>query len=311
MIENISIDYLYDEISIKIMDEIKKLREKQLNHSYKINVIGTNNVLFSILYSLSGSLKTNPKLKRITNYILRKILERGAKQGKTLQAYTKVFWTNDVVKSSTMPYPIRRTEYPWAVLNAKLDKPMKILDIGSGISLFPIYLASKGHEVYSIDNDEILMNRLSPELAKMSGVNVKYSFGNATKIEFDDESFDRVFCISTIEHLEEEYVDEKYVNYHKKNLDITAIGEMLRVLKFGGLLIMTFDWSEDKNELRSYKIDDIYDRVLKPYKKFLIKDEKLIIDWNDLKEKHVSAWKSFPPYNYVSEGWAIGTILKK
>jgi len=34
-------------------------------------------------------------------------------------------------------------------------------------------------------------------------------------------------------------------------------------------------------------------------------------NWNELKEKHISAWKSFPPFNYVNEGWAVGVILKK
>lgn len=311
MIEIISTERLYEKSSMKIMDEFEKLRSKQLRNTYKINMLGTNNQLFSILYSISKPLRKNQKMNRYINFVLKKILENGRKKGNTLQAYTDVFWTKDVIESSTLPYPIRRTEYPWAIKNGKLDKTMKILDVGSGISIFPIYLASKGHNVSSIDFDEILMNRVSPELAKLSGVNVKYSFGDATKINFEDESFDRVFCISTIEHLEEEFVNGEYVNQHKKNLDIKAIGEMLRVLKPEGMLIMTFDWSENPNDHRAYKLNDIYDRVLKPYKKFLIDDTKPVINWEELKEKHISAWKAFPPHNYITEGWAIGAILKK
>lgn len=311
MIENIPTEGLYDNSYTKIMNEFEILRSKQLKNTFKINLLGTNNKLFSILYSLTLPLRKNSKVKRYVNFILRKILENGRKKGKTLRAYTNVFWTKDVIESSTLPYPVRRVEYPWAILNAKLEKPMKILDVGSGISIFPVYLASKGHEVYSIDFDEILMNRVSPELAKLSSVNVNYSFGDATKINFEDESFDRVFCISTIEHLEEEFHDGKYVNHHKKNLDIKAIGEMLRVLKPGGMLVLTFDWSENIDDQRSYKLDDIYERVLKSYTKFLIHDKKPVIDWDDLKKKHIRAWKSFPPYDYVTEGWAIGTILKK
>jgi len=311
MIENIPTEGLYNESYVKIMDEFEKLRSKQLRNTYKINMLGTNNQIFSILYSMLNPFRKNSTLKRYINFILKKILENGRKKGKTLQAYTDVFWTKDVVESSTLSYPVRRTEYPWAINNGKLDKPMKILDVGSGISTFPIYLASKGHEVYSIDFDKILMNRVSPELAKLSGVNVKYSFGDATKIDFEDKSFDRVFCISTIEHLEEKFVNGKYVNYHKKNLDVKAIKEMLRVLKPGGILVMTFDWSENSDDQRSYKLDDIYDRVLRPYKGFLTSDKKPIINWNELKKKHISAWKAFPPYDYSTEGWAIGVILKK
>jgi ubiquinone/menaquinone biosynthesis C-methylase UbiE len=311
MIENIPTEGLYDESYVKIMNDFEKLRSKQLKNSYKINMLGTNNQIFSIVYFVLNPFRKNLRLKKYINFVLKKILEKGRKNSNTLKSYTNVFWTKDVVESSTLSYPVRRTEYPWAIKKGKLNKPMKILDVGSGISTFPIYLASKGHEVNSIDFDEILMNRVSPELAKLSGVNVKYSFGDATKIDFKEESFDRVFCISTIEHLEEELENEKYVNYHKKNLDITAISEMLRVLKPGGLLIMTFDWSENIHDHRSYRLNDIWDRVLKPYNKFLINDQKPIIDWDELKEKHISSWKAFPPYNYITEGWAIGVILKK
>jgi len=311
MIEIISTEGLYDKSYIEIMNEFEKIRSKQLKKTYKINMLGTNNRIFSIAYSISSPFRKNSKLKRYINFVLKRILKKGRKKGNTLQAYTDVFWTKDVVESSTLPYPVRRTEYPWAIKNGKLDKGMKILDVGSGISIFPIYLASKGHEITSIDFDEILMNRVSPELAKLSGVNVNYSFGDATKIDFKDESFDRVFCISTIEHLEEEYQNGKYVNYHKKNLDVKAISEMLRVLKPGGLLIMTFDWSENKEDLRSYKLSDIYGRVLKPYRKFLVNDKIPVFDWDAIKKKHISGWKSFPPYDYITEGWAVGVVLKK
>jgi len=311
MIENISTEGLHDKKYVMIMDEFEEIRSKQLKNTYKINMLGTNNRVFSILYSLSNPLRKNPKAKRYVNFVLKKILQNGQKKGKTLQAYTGVFWTKDVIETSTLPYPVRRVEYPWAIINGRLDTSMKILDVGSGISLFPIYLASKNHVVNSIDYDEILMNRVSPKLAELSGVKVNYSFGNATKIDFDDEMFDRVFCISTIEHLEEQYKDGEYVNYHEKNLDVIAIGEMLRVLKPGGLLIMTFDWSESIDDKRSYKLDDIYERVLKPYRKFLLDDRRPEINWDDLKKKHIAAWKEFPPHNYITEGWAIGVVLKK
>lgn len=311
MIENIPTEGLYDESYIEIMNEFEKLRSKQMKHSYEINMLGTNNRTFSILYSLSNPLRSNHIFRRYVNFVLRKILERGARKGKTLLSYTTVFWTKDQVESSTLPYPVRRAEYPWAIQQAKLDKKMKILDVGSGVSLFPVYLASKGHDVTTIDNDKILMNRLSPKLAEWSGVKIKYEDGDGTNLKYLDNTFDRVFCISTIEHLEEEIIDSKHVNYHKKNLDVKAIGEMLRVLKSGGILILTFDWSESNDDLRAYKLDDIYNRALKPYRSFLIQDKKPVINWDKLKEKHIRSWKSFPPYDYVTDGWAIGVVMKK
>jgi len=311
MIEAISTDRLYDSGYSNIIDEFQSLRAEQIKHNFRINMLGTNSLFYSIVDSIFTPFKHSRKLARYANFVTRKTLHYISKVRKVPISYTNVIWTKDTVGSSTLPYPVRRTEYPWAILNAHLDKPMKILDIGSGVSVFPIYLASKGHEVFSIDNDEILMNRISPQLAKWCSTTVKYSVGNVTKLEFEDNTFDRVFCISVIEHLEEEILDGKPVNFHKYNLDIKAIDEMLRVLKPNGVLIITFDWSENPEDLRSYKLDDIYERVLKPYKRYLIKDEKPEINWNELKDKHIKAWKSFPPYNYVAEGWAVGVVLQK
>lgn len=294
--------------SRQVMEEFDSLRARILEHKFEINMAGTESLLYSVVDSvvsvIGGRLtKANSLRNKILNYLVAR--------GKVRASYTNVVWTKDVVGSSTLPYPVRRAEYPWAISQAKLDKPMEILDIGSGVSLLPIYLATKGHKVLSIDNDDILMNRVSPLLAKLCSTSVKYNEGDVVKLNFEDNTFDRVFCISVLEHLEEEKVDGKYVNYRKRNLDILAIKEMLRVLKPNGLLIMTFDWSENQEDLRSYKMQDIYERVLGSYRSFLIKDGKPEINWEQLKTKHLEAWKSFPPFNYITEGWAVGVVLQK
>ena len=308
---NLPVEGLNEESYKKIMLDFDIIRRNYLKNKFKISMLGTQSLFFSVIDFLLSPFKKNPSLSRIVNFILRKLSRYLMKKKKILISYLKFVWTSDAILQSTLPYPVRRVEYPWSIINAKLDIPMKILDIGSGVSLFPVYLAGKGHEVISIDNDEILMNRVSPELAKLAGTKIEYRLGDITKLDFEDETFDRVFCISVLEHLEEEVIDGKPVNFRKKNLDVKGIGEMLRVLKSGGLLVLTFDWSENPDDLRSYKIDDIYDRVLKKYKSFLLVDGKPKINWTELKEKHISAGKSFPPFNYLTEGWAIGVILKK
>lgn len=312
MIENISTDRLFDQSYKKIIEEMLDLRNKQLRHGFEINRTGTNSLVYSIADLLLSPFQKVKKFKRYARYILTRLTRYLKRKKKILVSnVVDVVWTRYVVESSTLPYPVRRVEYPWAIFNAKLEKTMKILDVGSGVSLFPVYLASKGHDVTSIDPDIILMERLSPKLAEYCHTKIQYILGDVTNLEFKDNTFDRVFCISVIEHLEEEIIDGNYMNWHKKNLDVKAIGELLRVLKPGGLLILTFDWNENLNEHRSYKISDIYDRVLEPYRKNLIVDSKPEINWNEIKIKHIEAEKSFPPYNYITEGWAVGVILKK
>jgi 2-polyprenyl-3-methyl-5-hydroxy-6-metoxy-1,4-benzoquinol methylase len=312
MIENIPIEGLYDELYKKIVDKMMKLRQMQLRHSYEINKIGTNSTAYSILDQISNPFRQNKKLRKYVIYALKKF-SLYLKKRKKIQVSNIVdaVWTRDIVESSTLPYPVRRSEYPWAILNGKLEKNMKILDVGSGVSLFPVYLANEGYDIISVDPDKILMDHVAPKLAEFSGTNLEYKIEDVTKLSFDSDSFDRVFCISVIEHLEEEYINEKHINHHKKNLDVKAIGELLRVLKPGGLLVLTFDWNENKDEFRSYKLDDIYDRVLKPYKNNLLVDKKPQLNWDELKIKHLEVGKLFPPFNYITEGWAIGVILKK
>jgi len=311
MITNISTDGLYDETYKKIIDEMMALREKQLHHTYELNKLGTNSTLYSIAESVMSPFY-NGKLRRYSRFFLRKLAQYLKKRNKILVSnVVDVVWTSKIIEKSSSPYPVRRVEYPWAILNAQLDHPMKILDVGSGLSLLPVYLAKKGHSVVSLDNDKILMERVLPKLASFVGADVDYRIGDATKLDFDDNSFDRVFCISVLEHLEEEVIDGKHVNYRKKNLDVKAIEEMLRVLKPNGRLILTFDWDENPENLRSYTIDDICNRVLKKYSDFLVENKKPIIEWDTLRKEHIKAWKAFPPYNYVYDGWSVGSVLVK
>ena len=311
MIENLPTEKLYDSAYVKMMDGLEAIRTKQLSHGFEINMLGTGSRLYSISDSIFSGVKKSRSLRRYVSFLQRKYLNHLVRSGKLVASKFNVIWTKDAVTSSTLPYPVRRVEYPWAFFNAKLDGPAKILDVGSGISIFPAYLALQGHEVYSIDNDDTLMEKIAPKLAEWSGTRVNYSIGDAINIKFGDNTFDTVFCISVLEHLEEEKIDGKYVNYRKQNLDIKAINEMLRVLKPGGLLVLTFDWSESPEEMRSYKLADIYDRVLKPYRPLLLQDKKPDINWDELKNRHIEAWKAFPPYDYVYETWSMGAILRK
>ncbi len=311
MIENIPTEKLYDEDYKKIIDKMEFLLTKIQGHDFELSMVGTGSLTYTVFDQILSPFKNIRKIRVGANYFLIKLKKFLINHNKIRTSYVNYVWVKDNVLNSPMLYPVRKVEYPWVIFNGQLFQKSKILDVGSGPSMFPMYLSSLGNEVVSIDNDEVLMKYVCPKLAEWCETKVEYRIGDATKINFDDNTFDRVFCVSVLEHLEEEFGNRDQTNFHTKNLDIKAINEMLRVLKPGGLLVMTVDWSENLEDHRSYKLDDIYNRMLKDYQKLLVKNEKPIINWNELKKKHLDAEKKFPPYNYLVEGWAMGIVLEK
>lgn len=143
---------------------------------------------------------------------------------------------------SNIPFALhwsRRFEYPWAFLNAKLPinskVPFKILDCGAGLNPLQFYLAQKGYSVYSMDIDIISLLKVDKFKNRMNLSTLHPCYGNILDIPFPDGSFDRVLCISVLEHVVEQM---------SSNTDIIlrgCINNLLRVLKPGGLLLLTFD----------------------------------------------------------------------
>ncbi len=120
------------------------------------------------------------------------------------------------------------SDHPWFVAKRKflsvvLDKyrlslgRLKVLDVGCGTGAVMQFLAKKNFEVYGIDpSGEAL------KYCTLKGLSVKKS--SAEKIDFSEDSFDVVFALDVLEHLE--------------NPEL-AVEEIDRVLKKGGIFIMT------------------------------------------------------------------------
>lgn len=103
------------------------------------------------------------------------------------------------------------------------EKPSKLLDIGYGGGIFLPELSLHCRELYGVDihqNVDKVNNMLTKE-----GVRAKLSYGDVTKLPFNDGYFDRVACISVLE----------FVN----DLD-RAFSEMARVLKPGSDAVIGF-----------------------------------------------------------------------
>jgi len=122
-------------------------------------------------------------------------------------------------------------EYPWLWFNglSRVDwKESSLLDIGSELSPMPWFLASLGAHVMLTETDPQWVPQWE-RICDETGFSVKWHIVSRERLPCEEESFDTVTSFSTIEHQRDKE---------------TAVGEMVRVLKPGGLLAISFDISE-------------------------------------------------------------------
>ena len=94
---------------------------------------------------------------------------------------------------------------------------IKALDVGCGSGAVMEFLDSRGYETYGIDMSEVAI-----AFCKERGLRAEY--GTADKIRSPDATFDAVFALDVLEHIED---------------DGKAVAEIARVLKPGGVFIAT------------------------------------------------------------------------
>lgn len=131
------------------------------------------------------------------------------------------------------------------------EVPRRALDVGAGDSVFSSFLASAGivGAVTALDLPEAFEDLSSATESLESALGVERMAGSMLDIPCPDESFDLVTCISAIEHLDGHAAAHRrdpvgnpqlpYDLYLEKAR--TALREMARVLRQGGLLYLTTD----------------------------------------------------------------------
>jgi ADP-heptose:LPS heptosyltransferase len=107
---------------------------------------------------------------------------------------------------------------------------LRILDAGGGRGALAFHLATLGHEVEVIDRDFLWDHGGDEEIERRfmqaTPPNLRARHGGLHNLPVADESVDVVVCISVVEHLREK---------------ATVLRELMRVLRPGGLLVLTFD----------------------------------------------------------------------
>lgn len=129
-------------------------------------------------------------------------------------------------------WPFRRVEYSF-LLDALLDrlKPGdRFLDAGAGVTPLAYVMAGRGLHAEACDRNERVIQELKRlDMSQVYGASVDYSVQDLCALSFPAASFDAVSCVSVLEHI-------------PAPEDQKAIQELVRVIKPGGLLVLTVDY---------------------------------------------------------------------
>ena len=208
----------------------------------------------------------------------------------------------------------RCIEYPFAASN--LGDAKIILDVGSakGNKLWMSWLDSLNIDVYATDYDEL----------SYPVKNIKFRKSDIRKLDFQANTFDKIIAVSVIEHigLDNPQVLNKEKPKTEDAGDVKAFKELLRILKGGGEIIMTFPFGiRDElilgDEARNYTENSIkkFSSLAKPvlleyyeyqhsrYNKLFRENQNL---FSKIKSKLLSAFKENK--NEASGAGLIGPV---
>jgi SAM-dependent methyltransferase len=128
----------------------------------------------------------------------------------------------------------RAFEYPWVFEALNLDRGLRVLEIGGSLAGLQFVLDRVGCDVVNVDpGDESftwfpVTHETMARLNRVLGTAVTLKHCYLDQAGFPDASFDRVVSVSVFEHIPEALI-------------AGVMAEVRRVLKPGGLLVMTVD----------------------------------------------------------------------
>lgn len=146
------------------------------------------------------------------------------------------FW----IKNSFLHFS-RKAEYQFVY--SEINNSKKILDAGCGITFFPFFLKEK----YPGINLDLLDYSISTEKF-FKNFDFKFINSDLNSLDIQNEYYDLVYSISTLEHID---------TYPR------VIKELIRILKPGGKLVITFDVSFSKHDFINTKnVDEFINLIL-------------------------------------------------
>jgi len=122
----------------------------------------------------------------------------------------------------------------------------KLLDAGSGSGRFTIEIAKRGYNVVSADYSQAMLDVIKHKIEdEKYNKNIQLSKQDITKLSFPDNMFDYICCLRVM------------VNLDSKENEKKALGELIRVCKPGGTIVVEFVNSKSFENLIGKKESNI------------------------------------------------------
>ncbi|MDD5013955.1 MAG: hypothetical protein PHW73_02490 [Atribacterota bacterium] len=156
----------------------------------------------------------------------------------------------DIFKSEKLPCGYgfkmdeRVVEYPWFFSKLK-EEGAVILDAGAALN-HPEIL-----ELANLKNKKLYITTLSYEGFQIKRDTVYYRYGDLRTTSYENDFFDAIACISTLEHIgmnnELLYISSKHNDKNDKSGFLDAMKEFKRILRVGGTLYVTIPFGQYKD----------------------------------------------------------------
>jgi SAM-dependent methyltransferase len=156
----------------------------------------------------------------------------------------------------------RPCEYAWAGSFAGAGT---VLDAACGMEHpFKFFLVDQAGEVHACDWEEGILSRdairkslretygeaAAAQLPERYLDGIHFSRASITDLPYAEGMFDRIFCVSVLEHLKDHFNRHPWIprvdllqSLLKRDIRL-ALGEFKRVLKNDGLIVLTFDYPD-------------------------------------------------------------------
>jgi SAM-dependent methyltransferase len=156
----------------------------------------------------------------------------------------------------------RIVEYPW-IISKLSDQNVRLLDAGSTFNFDFIVSHPK------VGNKDLSIYTFFPESCCFYNKRISYQFGDLRDIPYKENYFDEIVCQSTLEHIG---MDNSMYGYEvdqpkiEKSYDyLLVIAELERVLRSGGLLLLTFPYGRFENHGFFQQFDNEMVRRIESY----------------------------------------------